>query len=426
LSNDERPESLAAQAAAWVPPWERPRSDPDRDYQAAHRAAGADPDGADPEGADPESAGPDGAESDGAESGAAGSDGTGLRGADVGGAGLGGAGDVERVEADVEKEVRAEQLADLEGADYDDRPDELRPDDDEDRSGAGLSDDDDDFDSAFEGGNPPGYEVSSPGAAVVDQPHELPGEDEPEPTEVHLGDEVPLPGAVEEAAEAGEDEGGAPVDAPLPADGDDAGDVFDAAADDDVSDDDEVDLPFTEVVPATDDDEDAALAADEAEFRRAGEKGRLDGGVGGLGDEASAYAAGAADALDELRGAARRPTADGHDPGEARPADGLAAESLEDGERAEAGSAVPVQGRRRRSSSDASGEAVSRTSGGGEAVGGGAAVAVSVATPALEAEVDREAEATALPALEDDAELASALEAIMLVVDEPVGELQLA
>ena len=32
--SDERPESLAAQAAAWVPPWERQQRPPDRSYQA--------------------------------------------------------------------------------------------------------------------------------------------------------------------------------------------------------------------------------------------------------------------------------------------------------------------------------------------------------------------------------------------------------
>ena len=40
---DERPESLAAQAASWVPPWERAAREPDRSYQAA----AADPDNAD-------------------------------------------------------------------------------------------------------------------------------------------------------------------------------------------------------------------------------------------------------------------------------------------------------------------------------------------------------------------------------------------
>ncbi|BEL12743.1 hypothetical protein Q0Z83_109340 [Actinoplanes sichuanensis] len=38
MSSEERPESLAAQAAAWVPPWER-RREPDREYQAEAEAA---------------------------------------------------------------------------------------------------------------------------------------------------------------------------------------------------------------------------------------------------------------------------------------------------------------------------------------------------------------------------------------------------
>ncbi|GAB1692963.1 SMC-Scp complex subunit ScpB [Krasilnikovia sp. M28-CT-15] len=33
---DERPDSLAEQAASWVPPWERPHRPPDRAYQQAH------------------------------------------------------------------------------------------------------------------------------------------------------------------------------------------------------------------------------------------------------------------------------------------------------------------------------------------------------------------------------------------------------
>jgi segregation and condensation protein B len=40
VSSEERPESLAAQAAAWVPPWER-RREPDREYQAEAEAAAA-------------------------------------------------------------------------------------------------------------------------------------------------------------------------------------------------------------------------------------------------------------------------------------------------------------------------------------------------------------------------------------------------
>ncbi|WP_430786785.1 SMC-Scp complex subunit ScpB [Actinoplanes sp. G11-F43] len=38
MSTEERPESLAAQAAAWVPPWER-RREPDRDYQESVEAS---------------------------------------------------------------------------------------------------------------------------------------------------------------------------------------------------------------------------------------------------------------------------------------------------------------------------------------------------------------------------------------------------
>ena len=208
MSDDERPESLAAQAAAWVPPWERQQRTADREFQAgAHRT------------------------------------------------------------------------------------DDERPGDDEDRSAAGLSDDDDDFDPAFERVNPPGY--NEPAVAVDDfasgggepavvsgggepavasgggEPAVASGDGEPavasgggepavavddvaagdEPAEVPAGPELEVPAAVERAVEdaAGLDEPGAPVDAPLPADGDDAGDVFDAAADDDVSDDSDVDLPVGEL-----------------------------------------------------------------------------------------------------------------------------------------------------------------------------------
>ncbi|GIF16582.1 SMC-Scp complex subunit ScpB [Actinoplanes teichomyceticus] len=54
MSSDERPESLAAQMGAWVPPWERKRDEPDRAFQARAEAAGADggdgPAGPDPAG----------------------------------------------------------------------------------------------------------------------------------------------------------------------------------------------------------------------------------------------------------------------------------------------------------------------------------------------------------------------------------------
>src|SRR5690349_24760965 len=40
--SDERPESLAAQAASWVPPWERAPRPPDRDFEARVRAGESD------------------------------------------------------------------------------------------------------------------------------------------------------------------------------------------------------------------------------------------------------------------------------------------------------------------------------------------------------------------------------------------------
>jgi segregation and condensation protein B len=528
VSNDERPDSLAAQAAAWVPPWERPRVEPDRAYEAAHRAADeanassddpdASPSDADasldednsPRGVDVSPRGvdvsPRGADvaADGTDASADDADGVDDDGAPVDGAddadgvddydapadGADDA-DVSAVAARVGASVRAEQVAAVEdGADAlgdaaarevaRERASELaqldgvdgrdggasRPDDDEDRSDAGLSDDDDDFDTAFEGGNPPGYGVSEPeepGRAVVDEPRELPAEDEPEPTDVRLGEEVPLPGPIEEAAEAGEDEGGSPIDAPLAPDGDDAGDVFDAAADDDVTDDGEVDLPFVEVVPAGDEDEEAAFEADEAEFRagadfgvpaggarfdgdgadnhgtdaggagfdgddsgsvglrgraedgdwdtagqddRAGADGRdsaglddragADGRAGaGLDAEAAAYVAGAADVSAALGVGDGQQPADDAELAGARPAGRPAAGD---------GPGVPVQGRRRR---------------GGDVASGGEAARTSEAD-------DAESVTDSMPALEDEAELGAALEAIMLVVDEPVAEMQLA
>jgi segregation and condensation protein B len=517
MSNDERPDSLAAQAAAWVPPWERPRTEPDRAYQAAHRATdGSDgqdgafvaDDVADEQGfASVDGRAGDAHDGDSADQGAgdgSAGDGGADHGAGVGGAGGGGVsaveveasvraeqvaaveGGAELLEADAEQEFAAERVSASAGLDDGDGGGG-RPDDDEDRSGAGLSDDDDDFDTTFEQGNPPGYGESDPespvgdeAGAVVDEPRELSGEDDAEPTDVRLGGEVPLPASIEQAVEAGEDEGGAPVDAPLPPDGDDAGDVFDAAADDDVTDDDDVDLPFEEVVPASDDDEERALAADEAEFRTrsglgddgrepdsvelgdrdesglggdasAGESGPAGlsgqgsaGGRAGLSgeasvdaatlavdDEAAAYMAGAADvgaALGGL-GADELAAPGGLGAGDPAALGELGSESpglpggLGAGDRAELGAAgggprpaagdglgVPAQGRRRRGGVAASGGEVARTAEASDPEEGGAAEGLG----------------DAVPALEDEAELGAALEAIMLVVDEPVGEMQLA
>ena len=242
MSDEERPDSLAAQAAAWVPPWERPPREPNRAFQEA-----------------------------------------------------------------AEKAAREEQA------------------DEEDRSEAGLSDDDD-FDAAFEGDDPEGHDASTeppsaepsstvPSSAVVDAPADDSGQG---PTDVRVGPELPVPDAV---ADVEDEDDAESVDEPLFADGDDAGDVFDAAADDDVSDDSEVDIPVDEDAVTSDDDQPAAVAV------------------------------------------------------------------------------VPGQSSRARDRDDAVVEPASRTS----------------ASPPED-----------LPGLEDDAELAAALEAILLVVDEPVGEMHLA
>nr|WP_246607361.1 SMC-Scp complex subunit ScpB [Actinoplanes toevensis] len=146
-----------------------------------------------------------------------------------------------------------------------------------------------------------------------------------------MGPDLAVPEAVEEAVEDEGEPDGVPADAPLLADGDDAGSMFDVAADDDVGDDDEVDLPF----------------ADER------------------------------DDVAEVR--LTTPT---------------------ELQRAQAGAAVPEQARGKRG-------------------GAGAVVEVDARTAEI-------AEADDLPDLSDEAELTAALEAILLVVDEPVAEMQLA
>jgi segregation and condensation protein B len=257
VSNDERPESLAAQAAAWVPPWER-QPPPDRAYQAAHRI------------------------------------------------------------------------------------DDERPEDDEDRSGAGLSDDDDDFDEEFEGPNPAGYDGT---------------EVEP-PSESGSPSEAPSEAPSELAPFPGEADGPVTVDAPQEIEGDEAREPTDIGLGA------EVPLPDA-VIPDSDDDEAAALAADDEPF------------------------------TDEDAGSDRPVASANGRPGAQPPTSGDAA-PIDSGGRAEAGSGVPAQGRMKRNVRAAAVPAGERTA----------------------AEVD-------LPVL-DDAELAAALEAILLVVDEPVAEMQLA
>ena len=254
MSTDERPESLAAQAASWVPPWERPQP-PDRAYQAAAVAAA------------------------------------------------------------VESEADA-------SSDGDGEPDGVPP-------------------------ELPPLPGEADEASAVDSPVDVPDEDTSDPTDVGAVPEVPLPTPIEDAGEnALEDERGPSVDAPVP-DGDDAGDVFDAAADDDLGDDGELDMPLAEEPPAG-----AGAQVDEPET--------------GQDTARAAFAAGAADAEAALA-------------------------NLPD---TQFRSTVPAQGRGSQVPPVAVGEEDARS----------------------ENESD-------LPAL-DDHELRAALEAILLVVDEPVAEMR--
>jgi segregation and condensation protein B len=344
VSDDERQDSLAAQAAAWVPPWERAPRTPDRNYQAAaEEQARTEADGGD--GAESASGEAGSGEQDddetravgsvaGGRDGAGGDDAVAGADADVAAAGdSGSGGEVRDVSA-----VAGDRAG---GGRADSGPAVGAPEDTESIDESGLSDDDDDFDPAFEGSDP--TVATSDDSAGVDAEVDLGGSVvEAEPVDVSPGPELPVPDAIEEAAEtADEDDPGVPVDAPLPPEGDDAGDVFDVAADDDVSDDGEMDLPFADEVPVSDSeddpDDDIAIELDD-------------------------------DDNDDER----------------------------DDSREEPAAAVPGQTRRTGRSDVTIDEADLRTP-----------------------EMD-------LPGLTDDAELAAALEAIMLVVDEPVAELQLA
>ena len=302
MSTDERPDSLAAQAASWVPPWER-QQPPDRAYQAAAMA-----------------------------------------------------------------EASAAEPADGEA---DGVPPELSP--------------------------LPGEADAEP---AVDAPVDVPDEDSSDPTDVGVVPEVPLPTPVEDATEQALDEDpGAFVDAPL-TDGDDAGDVFDAAADDDV----ELDVPFTDETPSG-----CAVAAPEADEPDADQDLPL-------ADETpsgGAVAAPDADADQDLPlaeespdgGYGVAPEADEPDTDDSFGARAAFAAGADDAEvvladapaaqRAQPRSTVPTQGRG------------------------------SQGPPVAVGEEDARTNESDLPAL-DDRELRAALEAILLVVDEPVAEMQLA
>jgi segregation and condensation protein B len=249
--SDERPNSLAAQAASWVPPWERAPMAPDRGYQASVReqdvsdqadtvgepgtpASVGEPDAVDE--SDPRAfvGEPDAVDESGARASAA--------------------------EPDAVDESGART--------FPDEPDaRSEPTEDEELDEADLTPDDDDVDEAdpppddgaFDGPNPPGHADDVPpelrplpgeshGNATVDAPTEL-DDDAASPVEVGVGPDLPVPASIDEAVEAEDDEPGAPVDAPMRPDGDDAADVFDAAPDDDAADRDDVDLPFAPEAP---------------------------------------------------------------------------------------------------------------------------------------------------------------------------------
>ena len=319
---DERPDSLAAQAASWVPPWERAQRPPDPAYAAAQRA---------------------------------------------------------QTDADDDADVNA---------------------------GAGQ-DDDADVESGEAGSDDRGSEVppelppvpgEAEGPATVDAPQELAGEEELAPTDVGVGPEVPVPGAIEEALE--NEIGSSPlVDAPLPADGDDAGDVFDHAADDELADDAEVDLPIAEEVPGPDED-DTEEVPGPADEDTAARNESAEPAAGGGRDEPAEPVGGAG------RGEAAGLDA-GHDPSQGDvPVAGLGGAAESSGG-AVGVPGIPGQGRRGRSGGAASGDAATRTD------------------EKKAADEKKTADDDELKPL-DDGELRAALEAILLVVDEPVAEMQLA
>jgi segregation and condensation protein B len=355
--SDERPNSLAAQAASWVPPWERAQRPPDPAY--AESAPEPDiSDDIDPTDAD-SSAGPEAGGNAGPE-------------ADADAAvharlGDGAAVDPHLgVEAAGGSDLRAEGAEPVDDlsdpgpqarADTEPTADQTAEDEPAaDESGLGPED--------VPAELPP-LPGEAEGAATVDAPQELPGEEPLEPTELGVGPEVALPPSIEQAAEDADDDlPGHPVDAPLPPDGDDAGDVFDQAADDEV-DDADIDLAFTEEVPATDDPPADAEQAD------------AEPSEDGLGEDEPAD-----EPADE-------------EPADDEPApDELAADEPASEEPAPAGrtgAAIPAQGR-------------------------------GSAAPAIDADRRTEEE----PAPMDEAEMRAALESILLVVDEPVAEMQLA
>jgi segregation and condensation protein B len=429
VSNDERSEeTLAAQAAAWVPPWERQQRPPDRAYQsAAEAAARAQSDERPDDDEDRSAAGlsDDDDDFDPAFEGAnppgyyrpgAGADENQDDPESVDGLGESGAVGRHRSSADAD-----ENDADQSDADDGDTDESGAGDASESgagaresgvgdagESGAGDGDADEGGDGDADrgdGGASGGYlgEVEEEAAlgggeeppVSVDAPVDFEdGELDPQPTSAEVGPELAIPGAIEEAVDDHADSVGQAADAPWPADGDDAGDVFDQAADDDVSDDGADDLPIAGVEPVDNDDYDGDGDADE----RDGADSDADGsdGADSVGDGSDGGDSESGDSYGD--GGDGGDLAISGDESAENDGSGSGAGAFEAGAGAVAApraGAVPEQGRGRR--------------GGSEIVGGGDA---------------RTSED--LPELTDDSEFAAALEAILLVVDEPVAEMQLA
>jgi segregation and condensation protein B len=410
---DERSQSLAAQAAAWVPPWERAPREPDRAYQAA----ATDPDISD----DPDADDLDDLDAD-----------------DLDADDLADADDADEVDADApdadapeadepdsDEPEPAEPAASAGGEPV------REPDDDEQLDEAGLADDDD-FDPAFEGGPAPlPGETSEP--VTVDDPAGLPG-DSGAPTDVRVGPDLPVPASIEQAGEMEDDEEtGNPVDAPL-LDGDDAGEVFDQAADDDVSDDAEVDLPFEE-----DEGESDEVAEDGPAWgERESDENAEDGPAEDEGESDEVAEDGPArgeqesdeDAEDGPAEDDREPDEDAED-GQAE--EGRAQDAREPARHAEDGWAAggpgagPAGGDAGRDPGSAVGDSRDGTS-----VAAGAAIPAqsgpgrepAAASGDQNARTDDDLDVEPPPM--DDAELRGALESVLLVVDEPVAEMQLA
>jgi len=414
---DERSQSLAAQAAAWVPPWERAPREPDRAYQAAATEPDVsdDLDDLDADEVDADASDADGPEPDQPDPGAVDASGPDAGEPDAGGLNAGGpeAGGPDTDESDLDDYDPDEPESDepeaggpvASAGGEPAREPVGQPDDDEQLDEAGLSDDDD-FDLEFEGGPAPlPGETSEP--VTVDDPADLPG-DSGAPTDVRVGPDLPVPASIEQAAEDDEETGN-PVDAPL-LDGDDAGDVFDQAADDDVSDDAEVDLPFEE--DAREPDEDGPWEAE----RESDEDGPAEAERGSDEDAGDGTAEAERDghAWDGPAGDEREPDGDAEH--------GQAQDDREPEEDAETGWAGPAGADAGRDSDPGDGKSVA--AGAAIPAQGGPGREPAAASGDQNARTDDDLELE--PAPMDDAELRGALESVLLVVDEPVGEMQLA